>query len=170
MRRRRIISALGGLAVGLGAGIAWERSRHGYGRSEPRISTTRPRRSGSELFSVTRSPEPEKALEIEKETMHEAMQTAEAMAKGGRVIHLPTWEDDGTVTQRVRTRLGEDKRTARMPRLNVDVCNGVCTIHGHVNSEREFDDIQAVAAETDGVQKVHLHVGIGSRYLGHEAM
>ena len=58
------------------------------------------------------------------------------------------------VEQRIRTRLGEDARTAGMPSPNVEVNDGVAELRGPAPSEEAKRAAGEIAAETEGVIEV----------------
>ncbi len=58
------------------------------------------------------------------------------------------------VENRIRTRVGEDDRTKDLPKLNVEVNDGVAEIRGVASTIEIKDAIGEIAADTDGVREV----------------
>lgn len=58
------------------------------------------------------------------------------------------------IENRIRTRVGEDPRTADVPHLNVEVNDTVVDLRGQVHSEEEKQAIEEIASETAGVTEV----------------
>jgi len=63
-------------------------------------------------------------------------------------------EQQEEVEQRIRTRIGEDPRTAELPHLNVEVNDGVAELRGTSPSEEAKQAAGAIAQETEGVREV----------------
>lgn len=63
-------------------------------------------------------------------------------------------EQQEEIEQRIRTRIGEDPRTAEMPRLNVEVNDGVAELRGPAPSEEAKQAAGEIAQETEGVREV----------------
>lgn len=63
-------------------------------------------------------------------------------------------ESQEEVEQRVRTRIGEDPRTADMPRVNVEVNDGVAELRGPAPSEEAKQAAGEIAASVEGVTEV----------------
>jgi hypothetical protein len=63
-------------------------------------------------------------------------------------------ESQEEVEQRVRTRLGEDPRTADMPRVNVEVIDGVAELRGAAPSPEAREAAGEIASEVAGVSEV----------------
>ncbi len=61
---------------------------------------------------------------------------------------------DDVVTQRVRTKIGENPETGHLPRINVDTADQVVTLRGRVPSDREKQTLEEIAANEPGVEKV----------------
>ncbi len=61
---------------------------------------------------------------------------------------------DDVVTQRVRTKIGENPETAHLPRINVDTADQVVTLRGRVPSDREKETLEKIATDEPGVEKV----------------
>lgn len=62
--------------------------------------------------------------------------------------------DDETITQRVRTGLGENVATWKLPRLNVNTVGKVVTIRGHVKTEDQKRQAEDVVRSIRGVANV----------------
>lgn len=58
------------------------------------------------------------------------------------------------VEQRIRTRIGEDPRTSSMPRVNVEVTDGVAELRGPAPSQEAREAAGEIAAGTEGVTEV----------------
>jgi hypothetical protein len=58
------------------------------------------------------------------------------------------------VEQRIRTRIGEDPRTSSMPRVNVEVTDGVAELRGPAPSQEAREAAAEIAAATEGVTEV----------------
>lgn len=56
--------------------------------------------------------------------------------------------------QRIRTRIGEDPRTASMPRVNVEVTDGVAELRGPAPSQEAREAAGEIAADVEGVTEV----------------
>jgi BON domain len=70
----------------------------------------------------------------------------------GRIGDIPEQQEE--VENRIRTRVGEDPRTADVPHLNVEVNDGVADIRGEVHSYEEKGVVEEIAADVDGVTEV----------------
>jgi hypothetical protein len=71
--------------------------------------------------------------------------------------HQPTVdipEQQQEVEQRIRTRIGEDPRTLNLPRINVEVNDGVAELRGPAPSEEVKEAAGEIAAQTEGVYEV----------------
>jgi hypothetical protein len=63
-------------------------------------------------------------------------------------------EQQEEVEQRIRTRLGEDPRTTDMPRVNVEVNDGVAELRGEAPSEEAKAAAGEIASSIEGVREV----------------
>ena len=63
-------------------------------------------------------------------------------------------EQQDEVENRIRTRVGDDARTRELPRLNIEVNDGVAEIRGVAPSIEIKDAVGEIAADTDGVREV----------------
>lgn len=63
-------------------------------------------------------------------------------------------ESQEEVEQRIRTRIGEDPRTADMPRVNVEVTDGVAELRGPAPSQEAREAAGEIAANVEGVTEV----------------
>lgn len=63
-------------------------------------------------------------------------------------------EQQEELEQRIRTNIGEDPRTAEMPRVNVEVNDGVAELRGVAPSEDAKLAAGEIAQEVDGVREV----------------
>ena len=63
-------------------------------------------------------------------------------------------ESQEEIEQRIRTRIGEDPRTAAMPRVNVEVVDGVAELRGPAPSQEALEAAGEIAANVEGVTEV----------------
>ena len=63
-------------------------------------------------------------------------------------------EPQEEVEQRIRTRIGEDPRTTDMPRVNVEVTDGVAELRGPAPSQEAREAAAEIAAGVEGVTEV----------------
>ncbi len=77
----------------------------------------------------------------------------------GNVEGVPEQQEE--VEQRVRTRIGEDPRTADMSRVNVEVNDGVAELRGVASSEAQALAAGEVASAVDGVREVQNMITVG---------
>src|SRR5918998_4062740 len=70
----------------------------------------------------------------------------------GRIGEVPEQQEE--VENRIRTRVGEDSRTADLPHLNVEVNDGVADLRGEVHSEDERQAVEEIASSVEGVIEV----------------
>jgi hypothetical protein len=63
-------------------------------------------------------------------------------------------EQQEEVEQRIRTRIGEDPRTMDMPRVNVEVNDGVAELRGEAPSEEAKAAAGEIASSVEGVREV----------------
>ena len=70
----------------------------------------------------------------------------------GRIGEVPEQQEE--VENRIRTRVGEDSRTANLPHLNVEVNDGVADLRGEVHSEDERQAVEEIASSVEGVTEV----------------
>jgi hypothetical protein len=63
-------------------------------------------------------------------------------------------EQQQEVEQRIRSRIGTDPRTTAVPKVNVEVNDGVADLRGEVHSEDERAAVEEIAADTEGVDEV----------------
>jgi BON domain len=63
-------------------------------------------------------------------------------------------EEQDELEQRIRTNIGEDPRTAEMPRVNVDVNDGVAELRGVAPSEDAKLAVGEIAQAVEGVREV----------------
>jgi hypothetical protein len=63
-------------------------------------------------------------------------------------------EQQEEVEQRIRTRIGEDQRTMDMPRVNVEVNDGVAELRGEAPSEEAKAAAGEIASGIEGVREV----------------
>ena len=66
------------------------------------------------------------------------------------------------VEQRIRTRIGEDSRTSEMPRVNVEVNDGVAELRGVAPTAEAKDAAGEIAAGVEGVDEVRNLIEVGS--------
>ena len=70
----------------------------------------------------------------------------------GDVEGVPQQQEE--VEQRIRTRIGEDPRTMDLPRVNVEVNDGIAELRGTAPSEEAKAAVGEIAAGTEGVREV----------------
>ena len=63
-------------------------------------------------------------------------------------------ESQPEAEQRIRTLIGEDPRTASMPRVNVEVIDGVAELRGPAPSQEVREAAGEIAADVEGVTEV----------------
>jgi BON domain len=63
-------------------------------------------------------------------------------------------EQQEEVEQRIRTRIGEDPRTMDMPRVNVEVNDGIAELRGEAPSEEAKAAAGEIASSIEGVREV----------------
>jgi hypothetical protein len=63
-------------------------------------------------------------------------------------------EQQEEVEQRIRTRIGEDPRTMDMPRVNVEVNDGIAELRGEAPSEEAKAAAGEIASDVEGVREV----------------
>lgn len=78
----------------------------------------------------------------------------------GQVGEVPVQQEE--IANRIRTRLGEDPRTAEMPRVNVEVNDGVAELRGAASSEATAQAAGEIAQETEGVNEVRNLITVSS--------
>lgn len=78
----------------------------------------------------------------------------------GQAGDVPVQQEE--VENRIRTRLGEDPRTADMPRVNVEVNDGVAELRGEASSEAVAQAAGEIAQETEGVNEVRNLISVTS--------
>lgn len=78
----------------------------------------------------------------------------------GQVGEVPVQQDE--VENRIRTRLGEDPRTAEMPHVNVEVNDGVAELRGVAGSEAMAQAAGEIAQETEGVNEVRNMINVST--------
>lgn len=62
--------------------------------------------------------------------------------------------DDDLITQRVRTKIGENPRTGHIPRINIDTADRIMTLRGRVQTEGEKQALEDIAMADQDVQEV----------------
>ena len=70
----------------------------------------------------------------------------------GQAGDVPVQQEE--IEQRMRTRLGEDPRTMDMPRVNVEVNDGVAELRGEAPSEEAKAAAGEIASSIEGVREV----------------
>lgn len=71
-------------------------------------------------------------------------------------------EQQEEIEQRIRTRIGEDPRTRDLPRINVEVNDGVAELRGPATTQEQKDAVGEIAAEVEGVREVRNLLTVGS--------
>lgn len=69
-------------------------------------------------------------------------------------------EQQEEVENRIRTRIGDDARTKELPRLNIEVNDGVAEIRGVAPSIEIKDAVGEIAADTNGVREVRNLIAV----------
>src|SRR5215210_1248737 len=69
-------------------------------------------------------------------------------------------EQQEEVEQRIRTRIGEDPRTAEMPRVNVEVNDGIAELRGEAPSEDAKLAAGEIAQQVEGVREVRNLISV----------
>ena len=77
------------------------------------------------------------------------------------LIREETELSDDVINQRVKTAIGENSRTAQIPRLNIDTYDGIVTIRGHVENEHLKRAAEDVAGSIKGVREVVNKITFG---------
>ncbi|MBV9453735.1 MAG: BON domain-containing protein [Rubrobacter sp.] len=75
-------------------------------------------------------------------------------------VDIPEQQEE--VENRIRTRIGEDPRTLMIPRVNVEVNDGVAELRGEAPSEEAKAAAGEIAANTDGVHEVRNLLTVNS--------
>jgi len=70
-------------------------------------------------------------------------------------------EKQPELEQRIRTSIGEDTRTSDMPRVNVEVTDGVAELRGSAPSEEARQAASEIAASVEGVREVRNLIVVG---------
>ena len=70
---------------------------------------------------------------------------------------------DPVLADKVRTRLGEDPRTADLPALNINVIDGTVVVRGPLPEDTDRDAIRDVVGSVDGVHDVDMELGPATR-------
>ncbi len=76
----------------------------------------------------------------------------------GQVGDVPVQHEE--VENRIRTRLGEDPRTMDMPRVNVEVNDGVAELRGEAPSEEAKAAAGEIASSIEGVREVRNLIAV----------
>jgi len=76
----------------------------------------------------------------------------------GGVEGVPEQQEE--VEQRIRTRIGEDPRTMDMPRVNVEVNEGVAELRGQAPSEEAKAAAGEIASSVEGVREVRNLIAV----------
>lgn len=70
---------------------------------------------------------------------------------------------DPQLADKVRTRLGEDPRTADLPSLNINVVDGTVVVRGAVPGDADEGAIRDVVGSVEGVRDVDMELGSANR-------
>jgi hypothetical protein len=76
----------------------------------------------------------------------------------GDIEGVPEQQEE--IEQRIRTRIGDDSRTADMPRVNVEVNDGVAELRGVASSEAQALAAGEIAASVEGVREVRNMINV----------
>ena len=71
--------------------------------------------------------------------------------------------DDDLITQRVRTRIGENPGTWHLPRINVDTADRIVTLRGRVQTKAERDAMEQVTLSTPDVESIVNKITVAGR-------
>lgn len=91
-----------------------------------------------------------------KETVDEVGRLAGRIGQDTPDIGAPAAQK--TVEDEIRTRLGEDPRTADLPKLNINVAEGTVFVRGSVPGDADQETIRAVISTVPGVEDIDLQV------------
>lgn len=89
-------------------------------------------------------------------TMSTATKAADRVAQDTADVSAPAAQKP--LADRVRTRLGEDPRTADLPKLNVNVVEGTVFVRGAVSSDVDAEVVRGVIADVEGVTDVDMQL------------
>jgi hypothetical protein len=78
----------------------------------------------------------------------------------GQVGEVPVQQEE--IENRIRTRLGEDPRTAEMPHVNIEVNDGIAELRGVAGSEAMAQAAGEIAQETEGVNEVRNMINVST--------
>src|ERR671911_1374399 len=76
----------------------------------------------------------------------------------GDIEGVPEQQEE--IEQRIRTRIGDDSRTADLPRVNVEVNDGVAELRGVASSEAQALAAGEIAASVEGVREVRNLINV----------
>ncbi|HSK89831.1 MAG TPA: hypothetical protein VK875_00825 [Euzebyales bacterium] len=156
---RRATAALAGLGTWLATG---ERGK--------RLGITNSRRRGAGWFmgllgvgvgyAVGVLTAPKEGRELREQLVNRGGDPFDNVA--GRIGQ--EWDDttppfERPLEDKVRTRLGEDPRTSRLPKLNINVVGSTVVVRGAVPDDTDTAAIEAVIAEVEGVGNVDMELG-----------
>jgi hypothetical protein len=74
------------------------------------------------------------------------------------VQEIPEQQEE--IENRIRTRIGEDPRTMRMPRLNVEVNDGVAELRGEAPSQEAKEAAGEIAGSIEGVGEIRNLIAV----------
>ena len=74
-----------------------------------------------------------------------------------------TYVDDDLITQRVRTKIGENPQTWHLPRINIDTADRIVTLRGRVESDAQRQALEEIAAADRDVDSVVNKVTVARR-------
>lgn len=105
---------------------------------------------------------PKRGDEIRKELAEQSSSWREDLSKAadrigpeGKSLISVSGDD---LADKVRSKLGEDPRTAELPKLNVNVAEGTVFVRGTLPSGYEEDTVRSVVSSVPGVQDVDLQL------------
>lgn len=81
---------------------------------------------------------------------------------GGGHPEMDITQRNQIIEQRVRTGIGEQVETEGLPKINVEVNDGVAELRGPVPSEDLKRTIGEIASNTEGVREVRNHLAVDS--------
>lgn len=103
---------------------------------------------------------PKRGDEIRRELAQQSGSWREDLSKAAERItpETVTSLSGDDLADKVRSRLGEDPRTAELPKLNVNVAEGTVFVRGTLPSGFDQDTIRSVVSSVPGVQDVDLQL------------
>jgi hypothetical protein len=151
-----------GIARSRRSGLAWVMGLAGVGIGYAAGVLTAPkdgRQIRQQLFSGGSTGVDNVAGPIGQEWDEFASGEARAGASAEPRHDVVTPPFERPLADKVRTRLGEDPRTADLPSLNINVVDGTVVVRGAVPDSADQDAIRDVIIGVEGVQDVDMKLG-----------